>query len=182
MIPQPTTVGSVDHILRFGYFLMTVTILLMVWCSYARAANREIEQIRYPPCSFNPLCSCSKPAPDLGIVQCRNVPFPSIPNSVNTSKVFMLHMERTGLRELEPYFFQATGNYHCSIDSLALMAELHNSRSLSSGNLVQSVDRHPRRLFYRTRTIALGIDFAAQRTNGNSITSNAPLAKVTSSW
>lgn len=106
---QPNTVGNVDHILKFGYFLMTVTILLMVWCSYARAATREIEQVHYPPCSFNPLCSCSKPAPDLGIVQCRNVPFPSIPNSVNTSKVFMLHMERTGLRELESYFFQATG-------------------------------------------------------------------------
>lgn len=107
---QPSSVGNVDHILRFGYILMTVTILLMVWCSFARAASREIhEQIHDPPCSFNPLCSCSKPAPDLGIVQCRNVPFASIPNSVNTSKVFMLRMERTGLRELEPYFFQATG-------------------------------------------------------------------------
>lgn len=27
-------------------------------------------------------------------------------------KVFMLHMENTGLREIEPYFLQATGNYH----------------------------------------------------------------------
>lgn len=102
--------SEVDHVLKFGYLLVVVTVVLMIYASLVGAASREIAQIHYPPCSFNPLCSCSKPAPDLGIVQCRNVPFPSIPNSVNISKVFMLHMERTGLRELEPYFFQATGN------------------------------------------------------------------------
>lgn len=45
----------------------------------------------------------------MGIMQCRNVPFPAIPARVNVSKVWALHMENTGLRELEPYFFQATG-------------------------------------------------------------------------
>lgn len=79
----------------------------MIWSSLASA--REIEPIKYPPCTFNPLCTCSKPAPDLGIVQCRQVPFPAIPKTINSSKVFMLHMENTGLRELEPYFLQATG-------------------------------------------------------------------------
>lgn len=83
--------------------------MLMIWSSLA-GASREIETIKYPTCTFNPLCTCSKPMPDLGIVQCRHVPFPSIPNSVNISKVFMLHMENTGLRELDPYFLQATGN------------------------------------------------------------------------
>lgn len=83
-------------------------MLIMVWSSLARA--KEIEQIKYPPCTFNPLCACSKPVPDLGIVQCRNVPFPAIPKTINNSKVFMLHMENTGLRELEPYFLQATGS------------------------------------------------------------------------
>lgn len=89
--------------------------MLMIWSSLARAAPREMELINYPPCTFNPLCTCSKAAPELGIVQCRNVPLPSIPNSVNRSKVFMLHMERTGLRELEPYFLQATGLYRLEI-------------------------------------------------------------------
>lgn len=102
--------GDVDHLLRFGYGMMVVVLLLMVWSSLARAASHDaIEQLHYPPCSFNPLCTCSKPAPDLGIMQCRNVPFPSIPGTVNVSKVFALHIESTGLRELEPYFFQATG-------------------------------------------------------------------------
>lgn len=127
--------GDVEHLLRFGYCLMCFVLLLMMWSSFARAASSHahgfsglsrdrdgdraygygagggdaIDALPYPPCSFNPLCTCSKPAPDLGIMQCRNVPFPSIPNTVNVSKVFTLHVENTGLRELEPYFFQATG-------------------------------------------------------------------------
>lgn len=86
---------------------MVTTVLLMIWASLIGA--REIESIKYPPCTFNPLCTCSKPAPDLGIVQCRHVPFPAIPKTVNISKVFMLEMKNTGLLELEPYFLQATG-------------------------------------------------------------------------
>lgn len=93
---------------------MIGTIILMIWSSFVRAANREIEQPIHPPCAFNPLCTCSKPARDLGIVQCRNVPFTTIPETVNTSKVFMLHMVNTGLRELQPYFFQNTGNIFLS--------------------------------------------------------------------
>lgn len=91
--------------------MMVGVLLLMMWSSYVRAAtsHEEIDRLQYPQCSFNPLCTCSKPAPDLGIMQCRNVPFPAIPNIVNVSKVFTLHMENTGLRELEPFFFQATG-------------------------------------------------------------------------
>lgn len=109
--------GNVDHLLRFGYCLLTVTLLLMLWSSMVRAAagHSQLEQLQHPPCSFNPLCTCAKPAPDLGIMQCRDVPFPSIPNTVNTSRVFALHMENTGLRELEPYFFQATGLYRLEI-------------------------------------------------------------------
>lgn len=48
---------------------------------------REIEQIKYPPCTYNPLCTCSKSSADLGIVHCRNVPFPAIPKMINNSKV-----------------------------------------------------------------------------------------------
>lgn len=100
-------------VLRCGHFSMMFTIILMILASLNRTSTvraRETETFKYPPCTFNPLCTCSKPAPDLGIVQCRHVPFPAIPRTINNSKVFMLHMENTGLRELEAYFLQATGN------------------------------------------------------------------------
>ncbi|KAE8744980.1 hypothetical protein FOCC_FOCC008392 [Frankliniella occidentalis] len=53
----------------------------------------------YPPCFFNPLCSCSKSVPDLGIVWCRDVPMPRAPPPLNESKA-LLGLERS-LSELE---------------------------------------------------------------------------------
>lgn len=88
-------------------------MLLMIWASSVQA--REINSDQYPSCTFNPICKCSKASPDLGIVQCRDVPFSAIPRAINSSKVFMLHMENTGLRTLEPYFLQATGLYRIEI-------------------------------------------------------------------
>ncbi|XP_059621285.1 chaoptin [Phlebotomus argentipes] len=87
-------------------------ILWSVCCVFGKDLD-----VVYPPCALNPLCTCSKGVPDLGIVQCRNVPFPAIPRMVNTSKVFMLHMENNELHHIEPYFFQATGLYELSISS-----------------------------------------------------------------
>lgn len=107
-------------VLRCGYFLMMATIILMILASLNKTSTvraREIVPLKYPPCTFNPLCTCSKPAPDLGIVQCRHVPFPAIPKTINTSKAFMLHMENTGLRGLDSYFLQATGKLSESITS-----------------------------------------------------------------
>lgn len=80
-------------LVQFGYVLMTV----------AGAAL-------YPPCVFNPLCSCSKSLPDLGLVFCEDVPLLRIPPAINNSKVFMLHLENNGLRSVEPYFLQGTGS------------------------------------------------------------------------
>lgn len=61
-------------------------MLLMIWASLAGA--REIEDLKHPPCLFSPLCTCSKLSPnDLGIIQCKNVPYPAIPRTVNNSKV-----------------------------------------------------------------------------------------------
>lgn len=58
----------------------------MIWASLAGA--RELENHKYPPCMFSPLCTCSKASPnDLGIMQCQNAPYPSIPRTVNNSKV-----------------------------------------------------------------------------------------------
>lgn len=104
--------GNVDHLLRFGYCLMTVALLLMIWSSLARASGQQafLDQLQqHPPCMFYAMCTCSQSDSALGIMQCRNVPFPAIPARVNVSKVWALHMENTGLRELEPYFLQATG-------------------------------------------------------------------------
>lgn len=65
---------------------MIVTMLLMIWASLVGA--NELEHQKYPPCLFSPLCTCSKASPnDLGIIQCRNVPYPAIPRIVNNSKV-----------------------------------------------------------------------------------------------
>lgn len=78
--------NHVDALLRFGYAMVIVTMLLMVWASLVGA--RELESIKHPPCLFSPLCTCSKASPnDLGIIQCKNVPYPAIPRTLNNSKV-----------------------------------------------------------------------------------------------
>ena len=87
----------------------------MIWASSVEA--REIESTTYPPCSFNHLCTCSKAPPDLGIVQCKNVEFASIPQTINSSKVFMLEIDNTGLLDVPPYFLQATGLYKLEISN-----------------------------------------------------------------
>lgn len=100
--------------IKFGYCLIVVTFLLMFWASSIGA--RDIHDPgQYPPCTFNPLCRCSKAQPDLGIVQCKNVPFSAIPRTINSSKVFRLNMDNTGLERLEPNFLSTTGLYHLEI-------------------------------------------------------------------
>ncbi|XP_055380900.1 chaoptin isoform X2 [Condylostylus longicornis] len=106
---------GLETIIKFGYALVIITLSLMIWVSLSSAYHMETEQERYPPCTYNALCTCSKSAPDLGIVRCRNVPFPALPKMVNNSKVFSLSMENTGLRDIEPYYLQATGMYRLKI-------------------------------------------------------------------
>ncbi|XP_065076627.1 chaoptin-like isoform X2 [Ochlerotatus camptorhynchus] len=112
---MPRSNGGLEYLIKLGYTLVFVTVGLMIWASLARA--REIDISQHPPCSFNALCTCSKSAPDLGVVDCRHVHFPAIPKIINGSKLFMLHMDDTGLRELEPYFFQATGLYKLDVSN-----------------------------------------------------------------
>lgn len=97
--------------MRFGYALIVVTIALMIWASSVRA-------IKMPdsPCAFNSLCTCSNgDADNLGSVKCSNVPFPSLPDAFNTTKVYKLKMENTGLSEIEPFFLQSTSLYYLEI-------------------------------------------------------------------
>ncbi|GBP91354.1 Chaoptin [Eumeta japonica] len=96
-------------VIKFGYSLVIVAILLMIWASLARALELHVDT-GHPPCLFQGLCTCSKPAGDLGIVTCNYVPILRVPPAVNSSKVFTLELQGNGIRDLEPYFFQSTGS------------------------------------------------------------------------
>ncbi|XP_011498419.1 PREDICTED: chaoptin [Ceratosolen solmsi marchali] len=98
--------------IKVGYTMMIITLILMFWTSIVRMHELPVQ---YPPCFFNPLCTCSKVIPDLGIVTCFNVPMPRIPHPINASKVFMLQLENNGLRSLQPHFLMNTGLYKLQI-------------------------------------------------------------------
>lgn len=89
-----------------GYIMLIVTLVLMFWASMVRMHELPVQ---YPPCFFNPLCTCSKAVPDLGIVNCENVPMSRIPEPINSSKVFILQLGNNGLRQLQPQFLMNTG-------------------------------------------------------------------------
>lgn len=100
-------------LVKVAYTMLVITLLLMMWASMVRMHELPVQ---YPPCFFNPLCTCSKAIPDLGIVACCNVPMPRIPQPINSSKVFMLQLENNGLRFLQPQYLMNTGtqsNQYC---------------------------------------------------------------------
>ncbi|CAK1579585.1 unnamed protein product [Parnassius mnemosyne] len=101
--------------IKFGYMLVVVTLLLMIWASLARALELHVDT-GHPPCLFQALCTCSKPAGDLGIVTCKHVPLLRVPAAVNSSKVFTLQLKGNKIRDLEPQFFQTTGLYRLAIN------------------------------------------------------------------
>lgn len=97
--------------MRLGYALIVVSIGLMIWASSVRALKAPDS-----PCVFSSLCTCSNGDVDnLGSVKCSNVDFPAIPDAFNTTKVYMLKMENTGLSEIEPFFLQSTALYRLEI-------------------------------------------------------------------
>lgn len=101
--------------IKFGYCLVVVTMLLVFWASSIGAVRDIHDPSQLSPCNFNPICRCSNAASNLGIVQCKDVPFSAIPITINSSKVFMLQMENTGLVRIEPFFLQNTGLYRLEI-------------------------------------------------------------------
>ncbi|RVE54580.1 hypothetical protein evm_000701 [Chilo suppressalis] len=107
--------GSLMAIVKFGYALVVVTLLLMIWASLSRALEIHVDT-GHPSCLFQALCTCSKPAGDLGIVTCNHVPLLRVPTILNSSKVFTLQLTGNNIRELEPQFFQATGIYRLAIN------------------------------------------------------------------
>ncbi|CAB3222289.1 unnamed protein product [Arctia plantaginis] len=106
---------SLMAFIKFGYALVVVSLLLMIWASLSRALELHVDSGR-PPCLFQALCTCSKPAGDLGIVTCSYVPILRVPATINSSKVFMLQLTGNKIRDLEPQFFQATGLYRLAIN------------------------------------------------------------------
>lgn len=93
-------------LVKVAYAMLVIILLLMMWASVARMHELPVQ---YPPCFFNPLCTCSKAIPELGIVACYNVPMPRIPQLINSSKVFILQLENNGLRFLQPKYLMNTG-------------------------------------------------------------------------
>ncbi|XP_037867501.1 chaoptin isoform X1 [Bombyx mori] len=106
---------SLMAVVKFGYTLVAVTLLLMIWASLSRAIELHVDT-GHPPCLFQALCTCSKPAADLGIVTCNHVPLLRVPSTINNSKVFMLQLTGNKIRDLEPQFFQTTGLYRLAIN------------------------------------------------------------------
>lgn len=102
--------------------LLVVSILLMVWASLNSVRAEHITT--FTPCYFNPLCTCSKSVTDLGIVRCVDIYLPRIPEIVNSSKVYALHMENNQLPYLEPYFLHSAGVF-----SLKCAKKLRNINS-----------------------------------------------------
>ncbi|XP_072751646.1 chaoptin isoform X2 [Anoplolepis gracilipes] len=99
-------------LVKVAYVMLIIVLLLMMWASVVRMYELPVQ---YPPCFFNPLCTCSKVIPDLGIVACNNVPMPRIPQPINSSKMFMLQLENNGLRFLQPQHLMNTGLYKLQI-------------------------------------------------------------------
>lgn len=106
---------SLMAFVKFGYMLVIVSMLLMIWASLARASEVHADT-SHLPCLFQALCTCSKPIGDLGVVTCNHVPILRVPQSINSSKIFTLQLQGNGIRFLEPQFFQLTGLYRLEIN------------------------------------------------------------------
>lgn len=86
---------------------MILTLLILTKILYVGADTL------HPSCYFNPLCTCSRVVPNLGVVSCVNVPLPRIPLYVNRSKINSFDLENNGLKAIEPQFLSGTGMYTC---------------------------------------------------------------------
>ncbi|CAM1293446.1 chp (predicted) [Pycnogonum litorale] len=69
----------------------------------------------HSPCTFNPLCTCSKSGPDLGEVRCHDIPFTDIPRAVNETQMFVFSMSNNDLRSVSGHSLYGTGTYKLEI-------------------------------------------------------------------
>lgn len=105
--------------MRVAYFVLFITLALMSWALSVQSVPLTVDG---SPCSFNLLCSCTKPGPrDFGIVSCHNVPFSNFPTALNTSaRAFILSMAYNDLRVLEAKQLVSSGKIFL-VGSLIIM-------------------------------------------------------------
>ncbi|RWS16198.1 uncharacterized protein B4U79_09466 [Dinothrombium tinctorium] len=128
-----------------------------------------------PSCVFNPLCTCSKALPDLGNVQCRDVPMPVVPPALNNSNIYTLQLQRNGLRHIEEMSFFGSGIWGLEISD-NLITSLHANalhgleRSLRElnlrGNRLTSVPSACLRGFQKLRHLNLADNFINEIKSG----------------
>ena len=76
-----------------------------------------------PPCSFNALCTCSKPGPDLGKVVCSHTPLIVVP-AINSSAIYICVFKKNGLRKVADRSFFGTGISRLEISENLLAGSL----------------------------------------------------------
>lgn len=103
--------------IHIGYAVMIFTLLLMLWMS---SIGAESYMQDCQPCTFNPLCSCTKSYDSLGEVHCVDVYFPRIPPAINRSRLSTLHFRNNDLDSIEPYFLVNTGKSVFFIKNISL--------------------------------------------------------------
>lgn len=123
---------SISQYSLLGYLLL----LLLLLVRGGEGSSRSLD----PPCVFNPLCTCSKPHPDLGQVSCTSAPFSVVPPSINSSAIYILVLNRNGLRKIEDRSFFGTGMSRLEvsdnlISTLSTLSLIGLERSLRELNL-----------------------------------------------
>ncbi|XP_050421139.1 chaoptin [Adelges cooleyi] len=103
---------TVMTFIHIRYALMLFTLLLMLWFVSSGAESFLQES---QPCTFNPLCSCTKSFDSLGEVRCVDLYFPRIPLAINRSRLSTLHFRNNNLDDVQPYFLVNTGLYKISV-------------------------------------------------------------------
>ncbi|ODM96941.1 Chaoptin [Orchesella cincta] len=118
-------------VMRVAYFVLFITLSLMAW-AYMVQASIQAEPLvaepllskghqgnvldKYPPCSFNPLCQCSKPGPsEFGIVACHYVNFGNLPIMLNSSRAFLLSMVGNNMQVLDAKRLVGSGLWRLEI-------------------------------------------------------------------
>ena len=146
------------------YLCLLLLILLMIPIHDRGLSNGHLVRTLDPPCVFNPLCTCSKPAPDLGKVTCTSAPFSVVPPSINSSAIYILILNKNGLRKIEDRSFYGTGisrleisdNMISSLSSTSLIGLERSLRELNlRNNKLTSIPRSALDRLQRLRELNL---------------------------
>lgn len=118
----------ITSIVWFLFLLLVASSSTPVTLVAASTAGLLLSEATDPPCSFNALCTCSKPGPDLGKVVCYDTPLIVVPPAINSSAIYICVFKKNGLRKLEDRSFFGSG-----------ISSLEISHNLLSGSLGDNV-------------------------------------------